>query len=282
MKKQIFLSRVIRNALLIVTSFFLLIIPAACDKNDKDNNPEPGQAPTIPPESTFVSNFTDFTEGDTTTFKSAQTYHNWAFAATHVWVWNTLINVTFVVPVVSFRESFKHAPVYDPDEESWVWSYNFFAQNTVHLAELHGKVIDDSVKWEMYITKNNVYSDYLWYHGMSKIGNTGGHWHLNGPPEDPGEKIAIDWNRNPVASEADIKYTIVIEGDEGYGSYIHYGIYENELLNAYYTIYGAKDDNLVEIEWHRTNENGRVMNEMHFGDPNWHCWDENLMDVTCE
>jgi hypothetical protein len=275
--KGLNIQKILLNIVVVVALFF----PTACNKSDDDADIKPTTPPEIPPESTFAADFSGFTDKDTTNTKSSISYHNWWFSASNVMVWNVIINVNMIVPVAAFRESFNHVPVYDPDLSSWIWSYNFFAQGKTHLAELHGTVMNDSVKWEMYITKQGEYSDFLWYHGISHNNNTSGDWHLNAEPNDPKEYIYIEWHRDPQQNEADIKYTNVKEGAPGIGGYIFYGVNEDPVFNAFYNIYNAQNNNFTEIEWHRTNENGRVSDEMHFGDTEWHCWDENLMDIIC-
>ncbi len=278
MESKIKIHRTI-NGLLLGLLAGLLFIPTACNKTEEDV--KPSEAPEIPPESTFAIDFSDFSNADTTGYKSTQTYQNWWWAASHVLAWNTVLTVTFAVPVAAFRESFNHAPVYDPDNGNWIWSYNFIAQGTVHLAELHGKVENDTVTWEMYISKANAFSGFLWYYGIASISNKAGEWHVNENPNNPGEIIKIVWHRNPAAGEADIKYINVKENAPENGAYIYYGVNTDPAFNAFYNIYSAQNDNLTDIMWHRTDKNGRVMDEIHFGDTNWHCWDENLMDITC-
>lgn len=267
-------------SLILGLSLVIALVFSGCSKDDE--NPA-GPAPNLPPESSFIMDFSDFTNADTTAaYKSSLSYHNWGWSATHVFIWNAVIHITFVVPVAAFYESFHHDGVWDPDVNAWVWSYNFMAGGVVHLAELQGSLVNGGVKWEMYISKNNAYSDVLWYWGFSNGTNTEGEWHLNGNPEDLEELISIEWNKNIETGEANIKYTNVQEGHEEEGGYIIYGIANNEFYNAFYDIYSASKDNLLEIQWHRTNKYGRVKDEFHFGDDDWHCWDEMLLNTDCE
>ncbi|MCD4730937.1 MAG: hypothetical protein K8R74_10075 [Bacteroidales bacterium] len=272
---------ILRSVSLIVgLSILITLIFSGCNKDDE--NPA-GPAPNLPPESSFVMDFSDFTISDTTNvYKNSLGYQNWGYAATNVFVWNTIITITFAVPVAAFYESFHHEGVWDPDVNAWVWSYNFVAVGVTHLAQLQGSLVNGGVKWEMYISKNNVYSDILWFWGITNGANTEAEWHLNANPQNLEEVIAIEWNRNIATGEANIKYTNVQEGAQEEGGYIIYGIANNEFYNAYYDIYSSSQDNLLEIQWHRINKNGRVKNELHFGDEDWRCWDENLLDIDCE
>ncbi len=277
--KTIKILSVKSSRIILVLIFLLGIVFYSCNKDDNESNP----APKLPPETSFVMDFTDFTDIDTTAmYKSSQSHHHWGLAVTNVVVWNAVLTITFVVPVAAFYESFNHGGIWDPEISAWVWSYNFIAGGVVHLAELQGSLVDEGVKWEMYISKNEAYSNFLWYWGISNSENTAGEWHLNGNPEDQEELILIEWNKNPEIGEADIKYTNVKEGAQEEGGYIFYGVNQDEIYNAFYDIYSANYDNLINIQWHRSNKNGRIRDEHHFGDFEWRCWDESLLDTECE
>lgn len=268
------------TSLILGLTLFAGLIFSGCSKDDE--NPA-GPAPNLPPESSFIMDFTDFTNADTTTtYKSGLSYQHWGHAASRVFIWNAVIHITFAVPVAAFYESFHHDGVWDPDVQAWVWSYNFISGGVMHLAQLQGSLVEGGIKWEMYISKNNAYSDVLWYWGFSNGANTEGEWHLNANPQNLEEVIAIEWNKNFATGEANIKYTNVEAGDEEEGGYIIYGIANEEDYNAFYDIYSASMDNLLEIQWHRTMKYGRVKNELYFGDNDWRCWDEMLMDTDCE
>ena len=40
-------------------------------------------------------------------------------------------------------------------------------------------------------------------------------------------------------------------------------------------------DDITYIEWNTTSAAGRVMDEVHYLDTDWHCWDAVLADVGC-
>lgn len=266
MKRFVKLTSVI--LLVSLTSFIFF-----CSENTTEPKEEP---PIVPPQSTFVMDFSDFTA----TLAKVNTKSNWLFAAGHVAVWNSVLTLTLVVPVAAFVESFNHNPVLQPDG-SWLWSYQFRVAGVLHTAKLYGKPQIDGVNWEMYISKQGIYSDFLWYIGESDFAASAGMWELNLNPNDPTPFLRIDWHRNPEAQTADIKYTnIVPEGDEN-GSYILQEVDETADFTRSYQIYSVSNSNSVEIEWNHSSKVGRVKNQNHFGDEDWHCWDENLNDVEC-
>jgi len=257
-----------------------MIAISGCNKDEDNNDINDNPAPQLPPESSMVMDFS-FLDGDTAKYKSTMTYKNWGWAAVNVTVWNAVLTLTLVVPVAAFYESFNHEGVYDPETGSWVWSYNFNAGG-VHLAELHASLVPEGVKWEMFISKNNVYNDFLWYSGTTNLSNTEATWELNHKPEDPTPFLLIEWERDTQTGNSDIKYTNVVPGGVENGGYIFYGVNNSAIpFDAFYDIYSANYDNLINIEWNRTLKDGRIRDEHHFSDFDWRCWDEDLLDIEC-
>jgi hypothetical protein len=243
--------------------------------------------PEIPPVSSFVMDFSEFTTSQeyqpsgSDRVGDHMSMHNWSWAATNVLVWNTLITVGLAVPVAAFIESFNHEPTRQPDG-TWVWDYNFTVNQVVHLAELHGRVVEEEVQWEMYISKEGEYTDFLWYWGASDLGATEGTWTLFDNPTDPTPLVGIGWHRDPGSGTGDIKYSNVVPEGQENGGYIFYGTTDGDPYDAFYDIYNKGLDNHTEIEWNRTSKAGRVMDANHFGDSDWRCWDSDHQDVSCQ
>lgn len=269
--------KTIRNLFLVLglVSITMVFLTTGCKEKD-----EP--APNLPPQSSFIMDFSDFSNpDDTLANRGIANYNNWGYSYGTVVVWNTLLTVGLAVPVASFIESFNHEAVYHPDENNWTWSYNVTVGFVVYEAELTGYLETDSVVWEMRITKGNEYSDFLWYHGKSAISQAepGGWWILRENPAASNDLLRIDWQESGDGT-AEISYTNVRPGDPENGGYIYYGttlVY----FDRFYDIYNKGQDNLTEIEWSSVNIDGRVKDPNHFGDDLWHCWDTNLMDVEC-
>lgn len=263
MKKQTILSFLL--IFLLGTSQF------SCKKDEQK------AAPTLPPESTFVMDMSDFTNSEKSV---AATHTHFLWAAANVGIWNTILTVNLAIPVASFKEAFKHEAVYDPSLESWIWSYNVTVGTDTYLAKLHGSFINNGVSWKMYITKSGSYTDFLWYSGESNLSGTEGSWLLKNDPVNNQDFIEITWHKNN-NGVADIKYENVLETSSNKGTYILYGINNETDFNAFYNIFYSTNSNLTEIKWHRTNKNGRIKDPNHYGDTDWHCWDETRSDVVC-
>lgn len=273
----------IKKAELVFVLLTTLILTFACSE-DEVNNPQ-AQAPDIPPQSTFVMDFDAFPDtGTPEPFNKIQAdtilRGNWGFAAANVAVWNFLLTVTLAVPVASFAEAFNHQPVQQPDG-SWLWTYDVVVSRITHTAKLYGISVTGGIEWRMLLTKDGFYEDFEWYTGFSNLPLTEGTWTLNKDPDNPAPFIFIEWDRNAQENTANIKYTNITPGVPESGSYIFYGITNDLPYNAFYDIFGQQQNNLIEIEWNRDLHNGRVRNEAHFGNTDWHCWDELLFDVDC-
>jgi hypothetical protein len=252
------------------------------------NVPGGGNPPEIPPASTLVMDFDDFTESGEPKPSGIEVRadgdpfmrQNWGWAVTHVAVWNTVITVGLAVPVIAFLESFNHEPERQEDG-TWVWAYDVEVVGVPHHAELHAQTVDGDIHWAMFITKEGFYEDFNWFTGVSNLPATEGTWTLFREPDDPSPLIDIDWHRNPVEETADIKYTNVVPDGPENGGFIFYGVTQETPFDAFYEIFNKGQDNTTKIEWNRESKEGRVRDPRHFGDDEWRCWDDELKDVAC-
>ena len=285
MKMDFYLTTDPKNRLMKKFSFVflpaitLLIVAFIFVSGCKKNNNDP-PAPELPPETSFLMDFADFSNpDDTLRQKSVESYKNWGHAYSQVVVWNTVLKVALAVPVASYLQAFNSAGVYHPEDESWVWIYGFKLNGVQHIGELTAFMKNDNVIWEMRISKENHYDNFLWYHGLSTTDQFGGYWIINENPENPNELLRIEWV-NLGDGQKGIRYTNIKKGSPDEKSYISYGAV-NSKLDRYYRIYTMRYDNLTEIEWNHTDFQGRSKDAWHFEDIEWHCWGSNLQDVTC-
>jgi hypothetical protein len=262
------------------------------------DNSKTAKPPEIPPQSTFVMDFSDFLQSNSSynpsqtptillaSFSpdraSAVTIPNalgdrsdWVFAALNVGFWNLAGFVGLAIPVSAFVESIKQTPVKQPDG-SWIWTYSITVQGVTYAAELQGKYIDSGVRWDMYITKENEYTDYLWYYGESNSGSTQGYWVLKDNPSNPNDLLRIDWHRDPTNNTGDIKYTNIVPAGPENGGYISFSVIKGQDLDRAYIIYNKGKNETTDIEWSSVTKAGRVKDSSHFGDSAWHYWDSSL------
>lgn len=269
-----------------------LFVLASCS-TDNDDTGDNQVAPTLPPEASMVMDFSGFENTSKTSggkFSQGNDKSNWTYAAVVVGFWHTSLVTTLAVPVASFKTAFRHNAVYKGDA-TWEWAYTVDGFTSQYSARLTGQLVGDEVLWKMYITKTGIgaFDEFVWFSGASKVDGKSGYWLLNHSAEFPEEMLRIDWK---VENEeiGDIKYTYVRElnndreTDMFKNSYINYGL-QAGAYDVFYDVY-AYDTNTqqfvnADIEWHRTNHNGRVMAEHYFGDANWRCWDGTGDNVVC-
>ncbi len=263
-----------------LTGLFLVIFVIFSCKDDTEGD----DPPQLPPEESFIIDFSDFDDSSDTLSKSTLTHKNWGHAYFKASVWNLIITVSGIVPVTAFKESFRHQAVYEGNS-TWGWTYDYTIGSAIYTAKLKGKIISsEEVQWEMYISKAALidpYTDFKWYEGVARFDRTSGYWILYKSPSEDHELIRIDWTKDWNNNTGDIKYTNIVPGGPEHGGYISYGIVDDPVFDAFYKIYNKGANNLTDIEWNRTTKEGRIKDPGTFGDELWHCWNNLLMDIDC-
>ncbi len=262
----------------IIAFSLLLLTPLFFSCSDDPTEPEINQPPTMPPLATMVMDYSDFTPAS---LAKAEGKGHWLWAAGNVAFWNTALTVTMAVPVAAFAESFNHPPVLKSDG-SWLWAYNYNLGPLQYTAKLYAKAGLNGIKWNMYISLHGVFDEFHWFTGTSDYQATEGYWLLNVRPTDPVPFMQIDWTRDSQSQAVDITYSnIRPDGDEN-GSYIHQAFNQDGDFTGRYDVYRVTTDNLVEIKWDRDSLQGRIKDEKHYDDTDWHCWDSNLENTSCD
>ncbi|MET2984756.1 hypothetical protein [Aureibaculum conchae] len=269
--------------------FATLLVYTSCDDTSENTD-----APNLPPEGSMVMDFEDFNNTKT---KSLADYNakqadigNWFYSAAVVGVWNTALFTTLAVPVASFKTAFNHKAVYLGNSK-WQWTYTVDGFTSQYTARLTGELTGNEVHWEMYVAKSGIgaFDEFMWFSGVSNTDGKSGYWLLNNSAAFPENMLRIDWK---VENDeiGNIKYTYIRDlnderkDDEFNGSYIIYGLQTGD-FDTFYDVHVYNDDEDtfvdVDIEWNRTNNNGRVMASYHFGDNDWHCWNSEGEDEDC-
>jgi hypothetical protein len=282
----------------------VMILASGCQPRVEE---EPEVPPEIPPISTFVMDFDDFNaegaayflpdsremvalpgsliSGGGSLYPSGEyaigQRANWGFAALNVGIWSVIIVVGLVIPVAAFVESFHHSPEQQPDY-TWIWMYDVEIEGVIHTAELHGKYIDNGVRWDMYVSKQNEYTDFQWYYGESDLPATEGFWILKKSPDDPSDLLRIDWRRDLADGSHDLKYTNIVPNGPENGGYIFHGVTSGDDYDRFYEIYNKGKDHYTYIEWNYESKDGRVKDSNFFKDDYWHCWDGQYFNSECE
>lgn len=271
------------NIMLLVASFLVFF---ACN-SENSTDPRTSQ-PEMPPISSMQVDFSTFPESNAlpkftgkNSFNNSEVNENWAWAWLHGVAWKTIISAGMAIPVVAFAESFNHDATQQEDG-TWFWEYNFTPLGGVnHTASLYGNVDNDGVNWEMYISKDSFYEDFLWFSGQSNLLGTEGTWIFYNEPNNPTTLFGIEWKHNKDDSTGSIKFTNIIPNSVENGGYIFYGVVLDPTYDAFFDVYDKKKENLVNIKWNRDTHDGRIKDYNRFGDDEWRCWNVSLENVDC-
>ena len=276
--------------------FILLLVLSifqSCAKEEADN----GVAPTLPTAESFIMPFDGFEDADTTGYaplpdngdgadQRTPTFNNWFYSATNVVVWNAILTVNLAVPVAAFYGAFNHDATFEGNA-TWLWAYEVTGNDgATYKAKLYGEVLGvGEVQWDMYISKVGGFTDVHWYSGVTSNngGNATATWNLNHQPNNPQSFLTIEYQKDNGNGAESIRYTNNIPNNAGNGGYIEFrkSIDGTVDYNRNYDVFKIEDNNLLEIQWNDPAKNGRVKNEVRFGDTDWHCWDTNLQDIDC-
>ncbi|ADR21326.1 hypothetical protein MATR_10450 [Marivirga tractuosa] len=261
----------------------LMVLFVSCNPDD-ENNQDP--KPVMPPEYSMAPDFDDFqTDGN----QRNQTIENWFYSAVNVGVYSAILKGSLAIPVTAFKVTISQEPFFDTDAGVWTWESSFSAHSNDYTIRLTADVADGNVDWKGYITSTGTPStssftppeNFLWFEGQSTVDGNSGSWTLIESPANPSPWISTQWSRNEAQTEANALFTIEKEG-ELLGSYIDYSRDEDSDYNRSVEISNTQSNDLIQIEWNSELKFGRVKSTNHFGDSNFHCWNEDLQDVTCE
>ncbi len=250
----------------------IMLIFSSCSDDDNVN---PDNPPELPPVETMEMDFSTFSNQDEGG-RVAEMQH-WSQAALVVGVWSTVIGVTLAVPVAAFKASVSQTPEYDAEQELWTWTFDYDFVGRTYSAELTGALVEEGVEWNMYVSQEDGFQDFLWYSGTMDREATNGRWNVNLGPNNPVEFLQIDWQREGDGIGS-IRYTDINDNSANTGGYIEYGRTEEGGFNTFYNLYSAKEDRLILIEWSETTGEGRIK----IGDEAYKCWDADFQDVACE
>jgi hypothetical protein len=255
-----------------IALIFGLSFNSCNDKENQDTRPE------LPPVDALRMDFTQFINNpeQAQALKSTESYVNALYSYVTVTFWSALVTVNMSVPVAAYLACLDQTPVYLGDN-SWQWSVSWGGTYAARL--ITQRISNEEFSAEMYISKSGSYADFKWFEGTVRYDRTHAEWTLYGSPEDNTAWLDIEWNMDWEKALSDITYTIVKNGQE-YGSYITFGITDDADYDAFYTISYSQKETF--IKWNLATYDGRVKDEVNFGDADWHCWDELLLDVQCE
>lgn len=266
-----------RKILLLLMSFLAAgaFIFSGCKKEEDDGL-------TLPPSSTMDMDFS-FTQKKSAFIVDDTSYYRLARAVVSYWSVKAVIHTA--LPVYAFKKAIENKPVYDSELNTYTWTYQFTVASNTYEAELTGEIIDDvndSVDWEMNITRVNGDAIFKYFEGRSAVDRSGGWWILYYP--QMGETLKINWTYES-DDVGTLKYINVIAGDENKGGYIEFGKHAGTTYDRYFNIHIINNANspsmngkTYTIDWSSTNHNGKIAD----GTTSV-CWDNNYVNkATCD
>lgn len=274
-----FISILITRSVAIVLIAGILL--PACTKED-DVVQDPGTAPTVPPSSTFAMDFSAFSAaGDYSNGRMTETKYHFGYAAANFLFWQSFLTMHLTVPVAAFKAAVDQKASYIPDEQRWLWSYEVEQGTHTYQAKLYAAVNDGTIDWEMYVSKSDSFQDFLWYKGISARDGRSGSWTVSVEPEgNAREALLIEWERKD-DEVASIKYTSIDQSSDAKDSYIAYGKTDEGDFDSFYHVYLSSTDKMMKIDINSETKAGRVQSPHDFQDDTWHCWNTEMLDISC-
>ena len=264
-----------KKKVLLLISFILVILITL--NSCKESNEPKDEPPSIPPSSaSFVIGFDDFNQVALAKTALPAEKTNWLRAVSILAPWKYIVKVTMAVPVASFVAAMHQKPQQQEDG-NWLWAYSFGQKFS---AELCAEITDDMINWDMYISIQDLYSDFHWFSGQSQLDGSAGRWILNSDPNNTQAFLQIDWTFNKTDSTGSIRYTALNAGDNS-GSYIEYRRTNDTPYNRYFTLLDLPENYQIDIQWDYTTKAGRIADSLFYEDSNWHCWDASREDIVC-
>lgn len=282
---------IMRTKYCLIALALLAIFFQSCDFEGIRNEAEELAAPTVPSKEMFAMPMESLegTESDTTMAQaSGVSFKNWAHSGLNILFWNTAVVLHSAIPFTAFGLAVNEKPVY-LGNAIWEWSYTY-VDKPLTAREVYDVVLtaeyinsNEEVNWVMKVSKRGEFEDFVWYSGVSRTDFSAATFVLNHQPESPEQYLQIEFERNSSNDDVRIRYTNV-SSDANQGGYIEYREESNNPYNRSYDVLVGPNDptNFLEIQWIEPTRVGRVKHPSHFGDQDWHCWDQFQIDIECQ
>jgi hypothetical protein len=260
---------------LFLTTIVLSLTLASCDEEPIGDRPE------LPPVETMLMDFSDFSEAPSQSKGTDATWANFTYSYLTVGFWNLAATLYSALPVAAYGYALQQDAVYLGDF-TWEWAFDFQHAGISYTATLTGaRISNQEFSMEMVIAlAATPDTGVKWFDGTVRYDHTHAVWTIY---SDGMEALQIEWNKDYETTEADLTYTVVLEGDDEFGSFIQWDYDPGHDLDAAYNI--AIAEGSTNIQWNTMDLNGRVKSMNHFADEDWHCWDtqaNGLVDMDCQ
>ncbi|MGB3850692.1 MAG: hypothetical protein WA958_12040 [Tunicatimonas sp.] len=247
--------------------------------SQKDDPQAELAAPAVPSAATLDMKIYTFSEKDNSNGRTmAEGKLNAFYAGLGFNIWTAILKLQVAVPSVALNEAFKQTPTLTSDGQ-WLWTYSVEAVDNYQVKLYAKDQGDEQVGWEMYLSKEGFFQDYLWITGTSDRSSKQGQWIVN---REGAELMRVDWKKASSDTVTELTYTHLEAESKYEGSYVKYQTLSEGDYNVAYSVYLSNEDNKLNINYHTETLVGRVSNKKHFDDEAWHCWNSDFEDVSCE
>lgn len=271
MKRFTLLNRFLLMALL---SSYLF----SCSQEDDPQAKQ--EAPAVPPAATLEMELYSFSEEDASNGRTAtEGYWNVVHARLGFVIWSNLVRFQLAVPTIALSEAFKQQPTL-VEGGKWRWTYDVELDGNYQVKLYGTDQGDQQVGWEMYLSKEGGFQNFLWVEGTSARNGDQGQWTVN--KDASKELMKVDWKKGASDTVTELTYTNVEKDGEYESSYVKYQMLDEGDYNTSYSVYLSNEDNLFKIDYNTETQIGRVSDPKRFEDNAWHCWNSNFEDVSCE
>mgnify|MGYP006294076587 FL=1 len=268
------MTKIVKVLMASLFAVLLSVSFTSCDKEPMEARPE------LPPMETILMDFSDFSEAPAGAKSTDATYENFLHSFLTLTFWNLASTVTMAVPVAAYGYALQQEPVYLGDL-TWEWSFEFDVQGASYNATLTGsRLNNEEFTMEMVIGSASSEAGVKWFDGVVRYDHTHATWKIY--EEGTVEILQVEWNKDFVTEESDLRYTYVEPDQNETGSYIQYSYMPEQVYDASFDI--SHSGGTTDIEWNLATREGRVMDSVKFGDSEWHCWDSDengLADIDC-
>lgn len=254
----------------------VLFVTTSCDQEPEENRPD------LPSVESLLMDFSDFDTAIGATKASGETHVHFNHAFASLVFWSGASAVTMALPVAAYGYALSQEAEYLGDN-SWKWSYDFQWNSNNYTATLTGtRINNEEFSLEMVIALASLPQQGVkWFDGVIRYDHTHATWTIY--REGTTEVLEIEWSGDFETGDASLRYTYIEPGKNETGSYIIYEYAPQEVYDASFSVSLSAGTTL--IQWDTTSKEGRVQDEVKFGNTDWHCWDslENgLADKSCE
>lgn len=263
------------GTLILVMLITVMLLNTSCDKENPDEKPE------LPPVESLVMDFSAFDSRPDQQKGIIATYNNFVYSYLNVVFWSSLSSGSIALPVAAYNQLLGQDADYLGDN-IWQWKYSFTWHESEYTATLTAERLNnEEFSMEMLIALSTATeAGFKWFEGIVRYDHTAATWDVYKYSDMAAVKmLEVDWTKDYEAETSSLTYVYVEPGREQTGSSITMGKDPSLDYNAWYTITLAAET--IEIQWDTETKAGRVRNQNHFEDNNWHCWNSDLMDIDC-